>query len=172
MGQVYMGKNENILKIFTYALNQEEVMKSFFQTSCKSMTFNTATRAFERLIEDEEKHIQELRRIIQGLQSGPEWDRGSAKRLKFRARSYFNRKAKTRFLEECRRGSSAPDVCIFNTAWVMEKEISEFYGRMAEQSEGEARKILLLLAEWERGHEAFFRDYHDRLSEFYSRVYK
>lgn len=166
-----MDKSENLLKIFTYALNQEMIMKRFFQTSRQDMTMGTAKLAFERLIEDEDQHIEELRRIIQGLHTGPRWVRGSAERLRFEPKIYFDRKAKKQFLEECQKGSAAPDVCIFNTAWVMEKEMAAFYERMAEQTEGQASKVLFLLAEWEKGHEAFFRDYHERLSQFYSSIY-
>ena len=63
-----------------------------------------------------------------------------------------------------------PEVTIFNTAWLIEKDLSEFYGKMAKQAEGEAQKALTMLSRWEAGHERFFREYRDRFSEMYSKM--
>ncbi len=63
-----------------------------------------------------------------------------------------------------------PDVTVFNTAWLIEKDLSEFYGKMADLTEGIAKEALLMLSSWEKSHEKFFRDYRDKLSEVYSKM--
>jgi type I restriction enzyme R subunit len=44
--------NEPLIKIFEYALSQEETGKSFFQNSLKRMGIGAAVSAFKRLIEE------------------------------------------------------------------------------------------------------------------------
>ncbi len=63
-----------------------------------------------------------------------------------------------------------PDVTVFNTAWLIENDLSEFYGKMADLTEGIAKEALLMLSSWEKGHEKFFRDFRDKLSEVYSKM--
>jgi rubrerythrin len=63
-----------------------------------------------------------------------------------------------------------PDVTVFNTAWLIEKDMSEFYATMAQNTEGKAKEALTMLSEWEKGHEIFFREYRDTLSETYSKM--
>jgi len=54
--------NTNLIRVFEYALNQEETGKSFFENSLERMGIGAAVSAFKRLIEEEEKHIE----FIQG----------------------------------------------------------------------------------------------------------
>jgi rubrerythrin len=63
-----------------------------------------------------------------------------------------------------------PEVTIFNTAWLIEKDLSEFYGKMAEQTEGQTKEALQMLSAWEEGHEKFFREFRDKISEIYSKM--
>jgi rubrerythrin len=63
-----------------------------------------------------------------------------------------------------------PDVTVFNTAWLIEKDLSEFYEKMASQTEGTAKNAFLMLAKWEKGHEKFFKEFRDKLSDVYSKM--
>ena len=63
-----------------------------------------------------------------------------------------------------------PEVTIFNTAWLIEKDLSEFYERMAKETTGKAQRALTFLSKWEREHEKFFREYRDCFSEVYSKM--
>ncbi|WP_052316100.1 hypothetical protein [Desulfomonile tiedjei] len=63
-----------------------------------------------------------------------------------------------------------PNVTVFYTAWLIERDLSEFYGRMAEKTDGKARQALELLARWEQEHERFFRQFRDKLSEVYANM--
>jgi hypothetical protein len=40
----------------------------------------------------------------------------------------------------------------------------------AGKTEGEAKRALEMLAQWERGHEAFFKQIHDRAFEEYAQM--
>ncbi|MDH3557667.1 MAG: hypothetical protein OES18_17645, partial [Deltaproteobacteria bacterium] len=62
-----MSTQENLIKIYEYALNQEQTGMSFFQTSLDRMGIGAAVSAFKRLVEEEEKHILFISRIIDNL---------------------------------------------------------------------------------------------------------
>jgi rubrerythrin len=162
-----MTRNSKLIKIFEYALNQEETGKSFFQASVKRMGIGAAVTAFKRLIEEEEKHIDFINRILKDLREGGELEIMN-KDVPLEEVDYFDARAKSEFLEQCIEGSMVPDVTVFNTAWLIEKDLSEFYERMANQTEGKAKEALMMLSHWEKGHERFFRDYRDKLSDVYA----
>ena len=164
-----MTQNDKLIKIFEYALNQEETGKSFFQASVKRMGIGAAVTAFRRLIEEEKKHIEFINRILKDLKGGGKL--GSInKDSDLETVDFFDARAKSEFLQQCIEGSMVPDVTVFNTAWLIEKDLSEFYENMANQTEGEAKEALMMLSHWEKGHEKFFRNYRDKLSEVYANM--
>jgi len=165
-----MISNEKLIKIFEYALNQEETGMSFFEVSLQRMGVGAAVTAFKRLIEEETKHIKFIKRILKDLREKSEIEPDSIKDVALEPTNYFDERAKSEFLKQCIDGSMIPDVTVFNTAWLIEKDISEFYGKMADQTEGKAKKALLMLSGWEKGHEIFFKEYRDKLSEIYSKM--
>ena len=165
-----MAANEKLIKIFEYALNQEETGKGFFQYSIQRMGVGAAVSAFKRLIEEEEKHILFINRILGDLKKGSAFEPEQLKDAVLEPTNYFDERAKSEFLEQCVEGSMVPDVTVFSTAWLIEKDLSEFYERMAGQTEGKARDALLMLSKWEKGHETFFRTFRDKLSDVYSRM--
>ncbi len=162
--------DEKLIKVFEYALNQEETGMSFFEASLKRMGVGAAVSAFERLIVEEEKHIKFINQILKDLRKGSDIEPDSIKEIVQEPTNYFDERAKSEFLQRCIDGSMVPDVTVFNTAWLIEKDLSEFYGKMADLTEGIAKEALLMLSSWEKGHEKFFRDYRDKLSEVYSKM--
>lgn len=165
-----MSVNEKLIKIFEYALNQEETGKSFFQHSLQRMGIGAAVSAFKRLIEEEEKHIIFIKNILEDLKKGDEIELSRHKDTSLEPTDYFDERAKSEFLQQCIEGSMVPDVTVFNTAWLIEKDLSEFYEKMANNTEGKAREALMMLSGWEKEHERFFREYRDKLSEAYSKM--
>jgi rubrerythrin len=162
--------NERLIKIFEYALNQEMTGLSFFSDSLQRMGVGAAVTAFEQLIQEERKHIDFIKGILNDLKQGDEIGSANIEAPAMKPVNYFDERAKTEFLERCVEGSMVPDVTVFNTAWLIEKDLSEFYAGMAEKTEGNARKALIMLADWEKHHELFFRDFRDKLSETYSKM--
>lgn len=163
-----MATEQNLIKIFEYALNQEKTGKEFFQNSVPRMGIGAAVSAFKRLIEEEEKHIVFINSILESLAKGESFEPASLEGIVLKPINYFDERAKSEFLQQCIEGSMVPDVTVFNTAWLIEKDISEFYARMAGQSSGKAKSALQLLADWEKAHERFFREFRDKLSEAYA----
>ena len=165
-----MAKDEKMIKVFEYALNQEETGKSFFQTSLKRLGVGAAVSAVERLIQEEEGHIRFINGILKNLREESEINLFQLKELVMEPTNYFDQRARSEFLDQCVSDSMVPDVTVFNTAWLIEKDLSEFYEKMAENTEGEVKGCLVMLSRWERGHETFFREYRDKLSDIYSRM--
>jgi len=157
-----------MIKLFEYALNQEETGKSFFQLSLQRMGIGAAVSAFERLIQEEEKHIVFIKSIMDRLKREETIKLADLRGVILEPTNYFDERAKKDFLQQCIEGSMVPDVAVFNTAWLIEKDLSEFYAKMAQQAKGEVRESLMMLSGWEKKHEQFFREYRDKLSEVYS----
>jgi rubrerythrin len=165
-----MSVHERLIKIFEYALNQEETGKRFFQHSLKRMGVGAAVSAFKRLIEEEEKHILFIKGILANLREKGEIELPSEKEVALQPTNYFDTRARSEFLQQCVEGSMVPDVTVFNTAWLIERDLSEFYEKMADSTQGKAREALEMLSTWEKSHERFFREYRDKLSDTYSKM--
>ena len=69
-----MSTKENLIKLYEYALNQEQTGMSFFKASLERMGIGAAVSAFKRLIQEEEKHILFISHIIENLKKGGDLD--------------------------------------------------------------------------------------------------
>ena len=165
-----MSDNENLTRIFEYALQQEETGRLFFQNSLQRMGMGAAITAFKRLIQEEEHHILFIQRVIKGLKEGNPIELFPEEDVVLQPTDYFDERAKKEFLQKCLEGSMVPEVTIFNTAWLIEKDLSEFYERMSRQTEGKAREAFQMLSAWEKEHERLFREFRDKFSETYSKM--
>ena len=160
----------NMIRIFEYALNQEETGKSFFEASLKRMGFGAAAGAFKKIIEEEQRHIQFINTILDGLKSEEEVKAADLNSIALEPTNYFDDRSRSEFLEQCIHESMVPDVTVFSTAWLIEKDLSNFYEKMAQKASGELAKALHMLAQWEKAHERFFREFRDQLMETYSKM--
>jgi rubrerythrin len=165
-----MQDDQKVIKIFEYALNQEQTGLSYFRNSLERMGIGAAVTAFRRLIEEEEKHVAFINHILDDLKEGRVIDIDEARPLDLEPTNYFDERAQSEFLQQCVEGSMVPDVTIFNAAWLIEKDLSEYYGKMAQLTGGRASEALTMLSNWEKEHEKFFREYRDRLSAVYAEM--
>jgi len=165
-----MATNQNLIKIFEYALNQEETGKSFFQTSLKRMGWGAALSAFNQLIKEEEHHIVFIKKILGELKQGHSAELLIVKDYTPETTNFFDERAKSEFLQQLLYETMVPDVTVFNVAWLIEKDLSEFYDKMASQTDGTAREAFKMLSDWERGHERFFREFRDKATEVYKNL--
>ena len=165
-----MPGNSNAIKIFEYALNQERTGLNFFRQALKTMGIGAAVTALQRLTLEEEGHIAFISSILKELRRDGDIDLDSMKELTIEPTDYFDARARTEFLEQCVHGSMIPDVTVFNTAWLIEKDLSDFYSKMADKVEGAPKSALEMLSKWEAEHEKFFREYRDRLSATYAEM--
>jgi len=162
-----MPDEQHLIKIFEYALNQEETGKSFFQASLARMGWGAAVTAFKRVIEEEEHHILFINNILRGLKQGGLEQIRLEKDIALPQINFFDERSKKEFSQQVYLESMVPDVTVFSMAWLIEKDLSEFYEKMAGQTEGKAQEALSMLAGWERGHERFFREYREKLTKIY-----
>jgi rubrerythrin len=165
-----MSVNENLIRVYEYALNQEETGMSFFKTSLERMGVGAAVSAFKRLVEEEEKHILFINGIIDNLKKGGDLDLAKVQEFVLEPVNYFDERAKSEFLEQCVSGSMVPDVTVFNTAWLIEKDLSEFYENAARNTEGSPSEAFAMLSRWEKAHERFFKEYRDKLHAVYAEM--
>ena len=165
-----MVRDVKLIKIFEYALGQEVTGKNFFETSIQRMGIGSAVTAFQKLVQEEEKHIAFISAILEKLKRADTVELPSEKEIVLASTNFFDDRSRSEFLQQCLEGSMVPEVTIFNTAWLIEKDLSEFYGRMADQTDGKSKDAFTILARWEAGHERFFREYRDKFSEMYSKM--
>jgi len=165
-----MKEQENLIKIFEYALNQEHTGMSFFQASIQRMGMGAAVSAFKRLVQEEEKHIIFINRMLNDIRKGGDIRLELNAEVALKPTNYFDERADSEFLQQCVEGSMIPDVTVFNTAYLIEKDLAEFYRAMAEKTSGKAKEALSMLASWEHGHEEFFKRYRDKLSDVYAHM--
>lgn len=165
-----MSGPEGLIRIFEYAINQEETGKKFFQDSLTRLDSGAAVSAFQRLIQEEEKHIEFLHRLIANIKAGKKIALSEVADVVLQPVDYFDSRARSEFLQRCLEGSMVPDVTVFNLAWLIEKDLSEFYQNMSQKTSGEAKLALAMLADWEASHEKFFRQFRDALTETYARM--
>jgi len=81
--------------------------------------------------------------------------------------NFFDDRSRREFSRQVLLESMVPDVTVFSMAWLIEKDLSEFYEKMAGQTAGKAQEALSMLAGWERGHERFFREFREQLTKVY-----
>jgi len=105
--------NPKLIKIFEYALSQEETGKSFFEVSIQRMGVGAAVSAFKRLIEEETKHIEFISRILKNLREGVEIEPEKIQEVILEPTNYFDDRAKSEFLQKCVDESMIPDVTVF-----------------------------------------------------------
>jgi rubrerythrin len=165
-----MSIDKSLIRIFEYALQQEETGKSFFQNSLQRLGWGSAVSAFKQLIKEEEQHIHFIEGILSNLKEGRLVDLPNEKDMLLEPTNYFDERARSEFLQQCLESSMVPEVTIFNTAWLIEKDLSEFYQKMANQAQGKAKEALQMLSNWEKRHEKFFREYRDKFHDIYSKM--
>jgi rubrerythrin len=151
----------DVVKVYQYALLREREGKRFFEDCAGRVAHAAAVQAFRELIAEEEKHIEFITRLLQGLKSGGVAEEPDA------GEGFFSRRAASEFLDQTVMESMVPDLPVLRMAYLIERDFVEFYSSAAEAAEGEAKRALSILADWERVHEKLFKNLHDRAMEAY-----
>lgn len=158
----------DIHKIYLYALQREREGKRFFEQNAARLSHASAVEAFKRLAAEEQKHIEfielQLRLLGQGLPPSAE----AAPTLE--AADFFMQRSESEFIEQTATEAMVADLPVLRMAYLIERDFVEFYELAAGQTSGDAQMTLELLAHWERGHERFFRQLHDRAFEQYAQM--
>ena len=158
----------DVRRIYQYALQREHEGRDFFQRNAERMSHAAATEIFNRLADEESKHIRFIESLLAAFASGAEPDASVATQLAEGSR--FIARAKSEMLEQTVTESMVPDISVLRVAYLIERDFKEFYESAASKAEGDAGKALTMLARWEYGHELLFRDLHDKLFEEYAHM--
>ncbi len=130
------------------------------------MSHAAAVGAFKRLAEEEQKHIEFIQAQIDALDGdvAPEIE------LDLDKEGFFAERAAAELLDQSVVEAMVPDLSVLRTAYLIERDFSEFYEMVASKAEGQAKQVLEMLARWERSHEALFKQMHDRAFEEYAQM--
>ena len=166
-----MPADQDLIRIFEYALNQEQTGKGFFQAALTRMGWGAAVNAFKQVIEEEEHHILFINNILRGLKQGGPEQIQIEKGIDLPRTDFFDERSKREFSPQVLLESMVPDITVFSMAWLIEKDLSEFYGRMADTvTDQKSKEALKMLSDWEKSHELYFKQFRDKLTDEYSKM--
>ena len=157
----------DIRKIYEYALQREHEGRRFFEENAERLQHAGVVGAFRRLAEEEQKHIVFIEGLLESLDGGEVPD---VSVVSVEEEGFFSQRAASEMLDQTVAESMVPDLSVLRMAYLIERDFVEFYESAAQQAEGEAKEALEMLARWERGHERFFKQLHDRAFEEYAQM--
>jgi rubrerythrin len=149
-------------KVYEYALQREHEGFNFFRDNAERMSHASAKGIFDRLAQEEQMHIEFIQGKLQELEGTPASPSADLPEGRF-----FLERAASELLEQTVVESMVPDLPILRMAYLIERDLAEFYDTMAGLTQGKAQEALKTLAEWERGHERLFKNLHDKILQEY-----
>ena len=158
----------DVMKIYEYALQREKEGKSFFQQNANRLGHAAAVGAFQKLADEEGKHIEFIQSLIDAQKAGQAPSLAAAEKME--QAGFFSQRAESELLDQTVIEAMVPDLPVLRTAYLIERDFAEFYEDSAKQATGEAQRVLTMLAAWERGHERLFKELHDKAFEEYAQM--
>ena len=157
----------DVRKIYEYALQREREGRDFFRNNAGRFGHAAVTGVFERLAQEEEKHIQFIQGLLSKLETPGTMDLQLGEGED--EASIFSARAEAEMLDQTVIEAMVPDLAVLRTAYLIERDFAEFYEMAASRVEDDtAKKSLQMLARWERQHEKLFKAMHDRAFEEYA----
>jgi rubrerythrin len=158
----------DVRKIYNYALNREYEGKRFFDENSKRLSHAAAVNAFQQLAGEEQRHINFIQYQIELLNKGQvgNIDYG----VKLEQAGFFSQRAQSESIDQSVAEAMVPDLPVLRMAYLIERDFAEFYETTAAQTEGDVKKVLTMLSQWERRHERLFKQFYDRAFEEYSKM--
>jgi rubrerythrin len=157
-----------ILKIYEYALMREYEGKRFFEENAKRLSHAAAVNAFQQLADEEQKHIDFIQKQIDLLSEGQAGNIDYGVRLD--QAGFFSQRAQSEIIDQSVAEAMVPDLPVLRMAYLIERDFADFYENSSMQATGDAKKVLEMLAKWERRHEALFKNLHDKAYEVYNQM--
>jgi rubrerythrin len=157
----------DLRKILNYALEREREGYEFFSGHAKKSQHASVVGVFRQLAVEEQGHIRYIEHLLAGL-SGAVGQPPDLSALDFHDASFFSERAASEMIEQTTVEAMVPDLPVLRMAFLIERDLAEFYGNLAPQAEGEARRAFERLAAWEREHERLFKTLHDKVLAEYS----
>jgi rubrerythrin len=157
-----------IRKIYEYALSREYEGKRFFEENAKRLSHAAAVNAFQQLAKEEQRHIDFIQNQIDLLNEGRGGNIDYGVRLD--QAGFFSQRAQSEIIDQSVAEAMVPDLPVLRMAYLIERDFADFYENSSKQATGEAKKVLEMLAKWERGHEILFKNLHDKAYEVYNQM--
>jgi rubrerythrin len=158
----------DVQKIFEYALQREYEGKRFFELNAGRLSHASAVGAFKRLALEEQKHIEFIQRQIELLEKGQSSSTTLGEEME--KAGFFSRRADSEMIDQTISEAMVPDLPVLRMAYLIERDFAEFYDQASLKTEGDARRVLQMLATWEHVHERLFKELHDRAFEEYAQM--
>jgi rubrerythrin len=158
----------DIRKIYEYALQREHEGKRFFAENAERLSHAAAAGAFRELAVEEQKHIDFIEAQIEALDRGEQSSISVG--VEMAESGFFSERAQSEMIDQTVLEAMVPDLPVLRMAYLIERDFAEFYEMAASRSQGEAKEVLEMLAQWERGHERLFKHLHDRAFEEYAQM--
>lgn len=157
----------DIRKIYEYALQREIEGKRFFAENAERLQHAAAKGAFKVLAQEEQKHIFFIEKQLASLGE----DQGVVvMEESLQPSSFFVQRAESEQVDQSVAQAMVADLPVLRMAYLIERDFAEFYEMAASKAEGPAKQVLQSLAEWERTHEALFKNMHDTIFEQYAQM--
>lgn len=156
----------DVRKVLDYALQREREGFAFFSSHAEKARHAAVAGVFRKLAAEERAHIQYVEKLIAGLADG----KAAAADAGFAEpdHSFFSERAASEMIEQTTTEAMVPDLPVLRMAFLIERDLAEFYAAQAPLAEGPARDALQKLAAWEREHEKLFKSLHDRVFAEYA----
>ena len=157
-----------IQKIYEYALAREHEGKRFFEANAERLSHAAAVSAFRRLAQEEQKHIEFIEYQLSVLDRDRSTAVENAENLV--PADFFDLRAENEGLEQSVTEAMLPDLPVLRMAYLIERDFAEFYEQASNSTSGDAQHALLRLAQWERVHERYFKEWHDKVFQDYAKM--
>lgn len=153
----------DVIKILEYALEREIEGKRFFMDNADRLQNAAARGAFLAIAGEEQKHIDYIKAQLSAQKSG-----STTGSVDLPAPGILDTRAETEAIDQKVAESMVADLPVLRMAYLIERDFAEFYTMSASKTDGDAHKVLEMLAHWESGHERLFKHLHDKAFEAYS----
>ncbi len=156
----------DVAKVLSYALDREREGFAFFSNHAERAQHAAVVGVFRRLAEEEQGHIRFIEHLI-ATHAGQSLSVAEPMATD-RDASFFTERAVSEMIEQTTAEAMVPDLPVLRMAFLIERDLAEFYDSTAARAEGETQQALQRLAGWEREHERLFRTIHDRVFAEYA----
>lgn len=156
----------DVRKVLEYALVREREGYAFFSGHAEKAGHASVAGMFRKLAAEEKAHIQYIAKLIADMGGDALPDVEAA--LIDEDRSFFEDRAASEMIEQTTAEAMVPDLPVLRMAFLIERDLAEFYAIQAGHVEGPARDLLSKLAAWELEHERLFKSLHDRVFAEYA----
>ncbi len=158
---------EKILGILRFALAREIEGMEFYRSKLEKVKSQDVREVFQSLADMEAGHVEFIRNLMDKVGK----DEAIVVDSELLKSEFFEEREKTEMPSKTV-DELANDLSVLRMAYLIEKDFEEFYRSSAEKVEdGEMKKILTVLADWEKGHkDLLFATYEENMKNYWDKM--